>query len=306
MLKGQKILVTGVSGQVAFPIAEYLAKENTVWGAARFNDAGSREKVEAANITACQIDLERGDVSQLPADVDYVLHFAFARGTIEDFDRTMTINGEGTGLVLQHCAAAKAALVISSHAIYAPHPDPDFQFKENGELGRSFAPWSPTSPVTKIAEEAVARFCAKAFHLPITIARLNTVYGSTETLVASHIRQILAGETIKVPHTPNNHRPIHVDDMCQQVEAMLGAASTPANIVNWAGDEVISAQHWCQQAAKILGCEVAFEQFSLPNAQISHLSNIDKRLAITGPCKVSFAEGLDQLCRYFSAEMNSQ
>lgn len=301
MLQGKKILVTGVTGNVAAPIARYLAKNNQVWGAARFKAEESRALVAQDNIIPCVMDLETADVSQLPNDVDYVLHFVFMRGTLADFDRAMLVNGEGVGLILQHCAP-KAALVISSHAIYAPNPDPAFECKESSELGRSFAPWGPTSPVTKIAEEAVARFSARAFNIPVTIARLNTVYGGSGHLIAMHIRQILAGETVKVPNDPNNHRPIHIDDMCEQVESLLGAATIPANIVNWAGDEVVSTQYWCREAAKMLGCEAKTELFSLPGAQLSHIADIEKCKSITGPCRVEFLEGLRRLCREFQTD----
>ena len=104
MLSDKKILITGVTGSVAWPIARFLAERNQVFGAARFQSDESREKVISANIEPCPMDLEKADVSQLPRDVDYVLHFAFMRGTLDDFDRAMTVNGEGTGLVLQHCA----------------------------------------------------------------------------------------------------------------------------------------------------------------------------------------------------------
>ncbi len=298
MLSDKKILITGVTGSVAWPIARFLAERNQVFGAARFQSDESREKVISANIEPCPMDLEKADVSQLPRDVDYVLHFAFMRGTLDDFDRAMTVNGEGTGLVLQHCATARAALVISSHAIYVPNPDPDFEQPETGELGRSFAPWGPTSPVTKIAEEAVARFSARAFSLPVTIARLNTVYGSPENLISMHIRQMQAGEVVKVPNDPNNHRPIHVRDMCEQLPPLLEAAGTPATIVNWAGDEVVSAQQWCRQAADMLGLEPKMEVMHLPGAQVSHIADVEKRRSITGPCRVKFADGLRELCQH--------
>ena len=38
MISGEKILVTGVSGTVAGPLARYLAPDNDVWGIARFAD----------------------------------------------------------------------------------------------------------------------------------------------------------------------------------------------------------------------------------------------------------------------------
>lgn len=295
MIRGQKILVTGATGQVAFPIAAFLARENHVWGGARFQEESARERLKDAGIVPAAIDLLSGDFTGLPTDFDYLLHFGFTRGGADDFDRAMRVNGEGTGLILQHCRSAKAALVISSAAIYAPNPDPWHAHKEEGELGRAFAPWSPTSPVTKVAQEAVARFAARAFALPVTIARLNTVYGSAANLPSIHIRQLIAGEEVMLPSDPNNHSPVHVDDMCAQVEALLGAANVPATIVNWAGDEIISAQHWCSEAGRILGVEPRIVVRSAPGVSPSNIADVTRRTAITGPCQVPFADGLARL-----------
>jgi UDP-glucuronate 4-epimerase len=43
-LRGAKIVVTGVTGQVAEPLACALARDNEVFGAARFNDAHARRR----------------------------------------------------------------------------------------------------------------------------------------------------------------------------------------------------------------------------------------------------------------------
>lgn len=295
MIEGARILVTGATGQVAFPIARWLAGANQVWGAATLRDDEARQRLVAAGVEPVAMDLDVGDVANLPEDVDYVLHFAFTRGSGDEFDRAMRVNGEGTGLVLEKCRNAKAALVVSSAAIYSPNPDPMHAHTEDGELGRTFAPWSPTSPVTKVAEEAVARFAARAFDLPVTIARLNTVYGGPGLLPSIHIRQLQAGQEIVLPSDPNNHSPIHTDDMCAQVEALLGAASVPATIVNWAGDEVVSAQEWCAQAGQILGVEPRIAIRTGPGVPPSNIADVSRRKAITGPCKVAFADGLARL-----------
>ena len=44
-LEGKKILVTGPTGQVAFPLTRSLAADNDVWGIARFGDSAGRERV---------------------------------------------------------------------------------------------------------------------------------------------------------------------------------------------------------------------------------------------------------------------
>jgi nucleoside-diphosphate-sugar epimerase len=76
MLHGEKILVTGVTGKIAFPIARALAKQNEVWGAARLPKPGDCEKLSAAGIKPVQFDMATGNVSTLPADFGYVFHAA--------------------------------------------------------------------------------------------------------------------------------------------------------------------------------------------------------------------------------------
>ena len=43
MLTDEKILVTGAAGHIAYPLVQYLAKDNEVWGIARFSGEGARE-----------------------------------------------------------------------------------------------------------------------------------------------------------------------------------------------------------------------------------------------------------------------
>src|SRR5450631_3562821 len=86
MIRDEKILISGVSGIVAQPLARFLAQSNEVWGIARFTDGGReieqynpatggspidrdlspRESLEAAGITTRAIDLGADDFSSLP------------------------------------------------------------------------------------------------------------------------------------------------------------------------------------------------------------------------------------------------
>ena len=103
MLRDEKILVTGPAGQIAFPLCQELARDNEVWGIARFSQPASRERVEAAGVTTRVVDLAAGDFGELPEDFTYVLHIAayLAGGT--DHDAALRVNAEGTGLLLAHC-----------------------------------------------------------------------------------------------------------------------------------------------------------------------------------------------------------
>ena len=75
-LSGAKILVTGPAGQIAFPLAERLARDNDVWGIARFSDASSRERCEKAGITTRAVDLADPNWGGLPDDFTILLHLA--------------------------------------------------------------------------------------------------------------------------------------------------------------------------------------------------------------------------------------
>ena len=78
MLSGEKVLITGASGQIALPMARQLAADNEVWGVARFRApqpsvtrgparvADIRSELESAGVTTLALDLAGGDLSSCP------------------------------------------------------------------------------------------------------------------------------------------------------------------------------------------------------------------------------------------------
>ncbi|HWT49480.1 MAG TPA: NAD(P)-dependent oxidoreductase, partial [Mycobacterium sp.] len=175
MLSDEKILITGPAGRIAFGIAESLVGDNEVWGIARFGDPSTREKVESLGVTTRAADIASGQFGDLPNDFTYLLHIA-ADFSATDYERSLTVNAEGTGLILEHCRKAKAALVMSTVTIYKPHPDPWHAFREDDPPGDAMVPQQTPYSISKIAQEAVARYCARSFDLPTTIARMCAAY----------------------------------------------------------------------------------------------------------------------------------
>ena len=291
MLRGEKILITGPAGQIAFPLAESLARDNEVWGIARFSEAGSREKVDALDVTTRVVDLATPDYSELPDDFTYVLHLATFQGGGLDYDYAIKVNGEGTGLLLQHCRKAKAALVMSTQSTYKPQEDPLHVFKETDPLGDANGVHAPTYSISKITGEAVARYCARAFDLPVTIARMNASYGPNGGLPTYHMDWLIGQVPVVTRWDPCTYSPIHQDDINDQAEALLAAASVPATIVNWAGDEGVSVQEWCAYLGKLTGIVPEVQVKVIPGTLRGSIADPTKRLALAGPCKVGWREG---------------
>jgi nucleoside-diphosphate-sugar epimerase len=298
MLSGEKILITGVTGMVPLPIADFLARENEVWGVARFTNREARAQLDAKGITTRAIDLGRGELGELPEDFSYVIHCAHTRMGAGEFVPAIQVNAVGAGRVLQHCRRAKAALVVSSGAVYSPRNDDVFYpFKEGDDIGRAFAPWAPTSPVSKVSLEAVARFCAEGFGLRTTIVRLNVVYGPLGGMPVMDLDRVAAGQPILTFADPYPSNPIHAGDMCDQLEALLAAARTPATIVNWCGDEVVTQRQWSERAGELAGRPVQIQVTPVPGAPCGSVGDAERRRSLTGPCKRKFWDEFDALYR---------
>ncbi|MCU1594874.1 MAG: hypothetical protein JWO12_2266 [Frankiales bacterium] len=290
MINDEKILITGASGIIGLPLALHLAQENEVWGLARFaSPGGARAELEQAGVTTRAMDLGDGDFSDLPDDFTYVLHLSWMRADLSQLEQALRTNVEGPGLLLHHCRTAKAALVMSGMGIYTGNTDPWHAYTETDPIGRGATAYAPTSPASKLGVEAVARYCARAYELPVVIARLNTFMGTTDSFPAMHISAVHEGRPMVAPHDPNPHSPTHLHDMLEQLEPLLDAAAAPALVVNWCGDEVVTAQEWVAEAGRLSGKE---GQLVLrapdPGSPTGTLADATKRRSITGPCTSDF------------------
>lgn len=315
MITGERILVTGVTGSVGRQLAAFLAAENDVWGIARFAAAAerrteaydavatppptrtlsTREELEAAGITVRAVDLASGDFADLPGDFTYVVHLAWMRADIAHLDDALRANVEGAGLLLQHCRRARAALVMSGMGVYSANDDPWWAYRESDPVGRGATAYAPTSPACKLGLESVARFCARAFDLPVVITRLNTLMGDAGTFPGMHIDAVMRGETMVAPSDPTPHSPIHIDDMKWMLEPLLDAAATTACITNWCGDDVTTVQAWMRDAAAWSGREPHLQVQPVAGSPAGALGDPTRRASITGPCRVRFDDAFRRL-----------
>jgi nucleoside-diphosphate-sugar epimerase len=289
-LHNSRILVTGVTGQVATPLASALAGDNDVWGVARFRDEASRRSLERAGIRCVAADLLAGEVDPLPREVDYVLHFAVSKSS--SFDRALTVNAEATGLLMRHCAGARAFFQCSSGAVYEPKGSEPL--REDDPLGDNHRPLFATYSISKIAAEAVVRTCARLYDLPSIIARLNVPYGDGGGWPYWHLLLMRDGAPIDVEvDGPSRYNPIHDDDIRASLPALLAAASVPASIMNWAGEQTVAIAEWCAYLGELTGLEPRFE----PSARAlpSVVMDTSRLRALAGATIVDWRDGVRRM-----------
>jgi UDP-glucuronate 4-epimerase len=294
MITNEKILITGPASQVALPIARALAKDNEVWGLARFKNAADRAKIEALGVRCVAADLAEDSFDKVPDDFSYVLNFAVVKSAETNFDYDLAANAEGTGRLMYHCRRAKAWLQCSSGGVYqlAGHRP----LKESDPLGDNHRNILPTYSICKIAAETMARFSARQWGIPTIIARLSVPYGDNGGWPAYHLEWMLAGEPIAVhSDAPSVYNPLHEDDYVAHVPRLLRAATVPATVVNWGGSDPVSTEEWCEYMGNITGLEVKFftTDLTLPSIPL----DLTRMHRLLGETKVHWKDGMRRMIR---------
>jgi nucleoside-diphosphate-sugar epimerase len=155
----------------------------------------------------------------------------------------------------------------------------------------------PTYSIGKIAGEVVVRAAARQHRVPTTIARLNVPYSATSGLPQMHALSILRDDPVPVyPGDSNAFAPIHLTDVVRTVPALLAAASLPATIVNWGGEETVSVMEWSRCLAQLLGREVRFaESDAVMGGMVPDIARLRSLVAPLPITTVSWQDGMRQI-----------
>ena len=291
MLEGQRILVTGATGQVARPLTEKLAKNNEVWAAARFSDPQAKEELEAAGVKTAYFSMGEDDLSGLP-DVEYVIHCG-ANVDPATPEVGITQNAEGSGFLMQRYKDVKAFLHMSSSSVYRVPPSSTDPISEDNELG-GHAGYSPHYAMSKLASEAVVRFQARALGLPTIITRLDVAYGQRGHGGVPMILFELMKNGMSYTRAEGGKSfcsAIHEDDIAEQVQNLLLKADVPAPIVNLGGDEIVAVEDMIEYIEEITGLTMKVETASEASWGMKVLDNT-RRKALGGPCRVHWKDGI--------------
>jgi nucleoside-diphosphate-sugar epimerase len=296
-----KVLITGATGRVAQPVVEALSRDHDVWATARFSDPDARARLEAAGVRTFAWDMSaRASLEGLPRDFTHVMHAGFLND-FNAFDPIISATCDATGRLMEHCRTAEAFLFISSSVVYS-RLDSGHLHREEDPLGGTSTPeWGPAYAATKISAEGTVRGVAAALGLPTTIARLSIQYGGDGGVRAGRggmpgrfYRLIESGRPVPVrPERDDFCSPLHVDDIARQVPLLWGAASLPVRVVNWGGDEAVSARELAGYIAELAGAPVTFNATESAAGMVA----IDPALrnSLIGPCLVNWKDGIARI-----------
>ena len=105
-LSGEKILITGATGQVANPVAKALARRQRGVGGRALRQRRARARISnSAGVHCAVVDLAAGDYSAVPRDVTYALHFA--RASVGEWGADLDTNVGGLASLMEFCQGAE-------------------------------------------------------------------------------------------------------------------------------------------------------------------------------------------------------
>jgi nucleoside-diphosphate-sugar epimerase len=251
-LSNRRVLVTGASGLVAFPVAMALAKTNDVYALARFSNPEQKRLLEAAGARTISFDLADPDLSALPRSVDVVINYAVLPPNIkEHFD----VNAGAVGRLARRYRDCEAFVQGSTGSLYAYQGERPLREEDPYGLHSSAELYA----ASKIAAEYLLKHLSEDYRMPTTIVRIFSFYGPRGGGVTQRIDQVAQGLPVSVyPGRRNVHTPLFEDDYVEKTIAAVGIAKSPAEIINLGGSESVTTQEYCEMAGEILGKKPIF------------------------------------------------
>jgi nucleoside-diphosphate-sugar epimerase len=288
VLENEKILITGATGKIAFPIVRALAPHNEVWGVARFSDPSGRDRLESVGAQPIPLDVSSDDLSSLPGDFGYVFHAAVSTG-VDGWESAVETNAQASGRLLEHCRDCRGFVYCSTGSIY--------QYQGHRPLTESDPPGVPQRSnysFSKVAGEAVCTWVARYFQIPLTIIRICSTYGPEGGAPADRLDLMLEGKPVRLyPDPPNNFNPIYEDDYVDLGIRAMEVASVPPVVVNWAGSETVSAEEYCAFMAELLGVQPILEYDTAVHTPL--WPDVTRMHEILGRTKVHWRDGFRRM-----------
>lgn len=285
--EGWRVLVTGATGRVGFPVARALAARNEVFGLARCRADDDHRRLLDAGVTPVVGDVAALDLGRLPEGITHVFHAAARLGREaqdEDWKQVFETNAQASGRLVAACAGASFVYCStgSAYAYQGRRP-----LNEDDPPGVHLGAYS----LSKIAGEAVVRYAAWRAGSPLTIVRIFSTYGPEGGTPVNRLRRILRGEEIVLhDDAPNNYNPVYEDDYVRLAVRALEVAAPEPVVVNFAGSETVSAEEYCTYLGELVGRPVRIRYDAA--APWPLWADVTRMHEVLGHTRVSWREGM--------------
>jgi UDP-glucuronate 4-epimerase len=285
-LTGRRVLITGASGLVAFPIAVEAAKSNEVYAVARYSDPEQKRLLEAAGVRTITFDMANPDLEALPKSVDVVINYGVLPPTHKD---AYEVNAGATGRLASRYRDCEAFVHGSTGSLYAYQGERPLTEDDPYGLHSSAENYA----ASKIAAEFLLKHLSAEYGMPTVLVRIFSFYGPRGGGVTQRIDQVARGLPVSVyPGVRNVHTPLYEDDYVEKTLACASIAKAPAEIINVAGTEAVTTQAYCEMAGEMLGKAPIFVE----NSKAWPIwADTSKMVRLLGPNKVSVREGVRRL-----------
>jgi UDP-glucuronate 4-epimerase len=289
VVEGAKILVTGPTGNFAFPVVKALGRTNEVWGLARFSNQTDQQHLEALGVRCLRKDLTTDSLDDVPTDFDYVLHAGamVAMGSERDMQYTFEVNVQGTGRLMYHCRNVKTFVFCSTGGVYAHQSHP---VVESDPYGMPI----PAYSLSKIAAEQLVKFVACQWNIATIMLRIGAVYGPDRGGPSVRLDRMLRGKEVWVnPSEPRQASVMWVDDAVALATKALTSGQVPPVVVNFCGDDPVSIEDYCRYTGDLMGIEPKFRYTD--ETYPANVMDTTKMHEILGRCEVGWREGFRRL-----------
>jgi nucleoside-diphosphate-sugar epimerase len=282
-LSGRRVLITGASGLVAFPVAVELAKTNEVHAVARYSDPEQKRRLEAAGVRTITFDMAEHDLSPLPKSVDVVINYGVLGPTHPD---VFEVNAGAVGRLASRYRDCEAFVHGSTGSLYQYQGERPLREDDPYGLHSSTENYA----ASKIAAEFLLKHLSVEYNMPTVMVRIFSFYGPRGGGVTQRIDQVARGLPVSVyPGVRNIHTPLFEDDYVEKTIAAAGIAKAPAEIINVGGTEPVTIEDYCRIAGEFLGKEPVFVENSKAWPIWGDTTRMVERL---GPCRISMREGV--------------
>lgn len=286
-LSGKRVLVTGASGLVAFPVVGELAKANEVFAVARYSDAIQKRKVEEIGAKPIAFDLSERDLSPLPESVDVVINYAVLPPGYGNL--AYEVNTAATGRLARRYRNAEAFVQGSTGSMYEYQGERPLREDDPYGLhagGENYA-------ASKIGAEYLMRHISEDYGLPVTFIRIFSFYGPRGGAVTQRVDQVLRGEPVSIyPGVRNICTPLYEDDYVEKTIACAGIAKVGGEAINVGGSESVTIEDYCRMAGEIAGIEPVFVANSRSWPIWADTAKMER---VLGPSKVAMREGIKRV-----------